>query len=363
MGHLRRKKGSPFWFAVWRAGRQVVNRSTKETNKHKAQTKAARWWAEAEKSFHKKIGKITFKELADRWFESQKPNLKIQTTNSYQEVLNRVLPYFKDRIVRDIRPEHIERFKTEEVNKKLSSRSVNYDLWILRAILGYAVTLGYSHTNAAKLVRGMKRRSMDHKPFSLEDFHNLLKVMDGQDKVLVQLAGLVGLRRGEILGLKWSNINFETNKAEIRETYNGPKFGIDTPKSGESRTVLLVPEVVQSLKSHRIQQEQLRRWYKKGKWANPDLVFTTADGDYLIPWHVGDRILDPALKRAKLSHIRFHDLRGIAITFMLEAGWPLKLVMQQVGHKTPAMTLSVYARVTKESEQQAVEKLQKHVFG
>lgn len=361
---LRKRDYAPHWIACWKDGDRTIERSTKQTNKHKAAKVMARWVAEQEKSFFKTIGKIEFKPLAERWLKVQEPNIKPRTKAAYQEALNRLLPRFGKKIVRDIKAQDVEEFITESA-EIYKPRSINFALFILRAVLDYAVKLGYTHTNSAKLVRGPKETSKEQLPsFSLEQLHRLFNVLEGQDKALIQLAGLCGLRLGEILALRWENVDLEAKTLEVRESYGGKKFGVDTPKNeGSRRTVLLTPAVVDALKSHKLQQEQHKRWLKAGEYKDRGLAFADPNGEYIDPKHIGAKLLDPALDRAKLPHIRFHDLRGIAITLMLESGASLKHTMEQAGHKTPAMTLAVYARVTKKAGEKAQEDLQRYVFG
>lgn len=375
-----------------------------------------RWAAEVEKSFHKNVGKITFGELAAQWLESQKPNLKKQTAFSYQEALNRVSPFFDHRIVRDIRPEHIERFKIEllkrsacsvlcldtcfkewkpfgrcflpgplmalsvcetlqlqknkikeKINgaysvtvRKLSPRSVNYSLWILRAVLDYAMKIGFAHLNAAKQVRGIKQHAKERNSFSLEELRKLFDVAEGQWKTLFTFAALVGCRMGECLAAKWANFNREDGTLDIRESFG--QYGLGTPKTKTSiRTVSLPQSLVDKLMEHKAEQNQ-NRLQAGGFWKDNGIIFAAQNGSYLDQSNVRT-VFRRTIKKAGLPKMRFHDLRGVAATLLLESGASLEHVMKQGGWKTPAMVLSVYARVTKEAGKKAQENLQRYVFG
>lgn len=376
---LRKRNYAPHWIACWKDGDRTIERSTKQTNKHKAAKLMARWAGEIEKSFYKDIKKITFGELAKRWIKNQEPNIKVRTKASYEDALNRLLPFFEYRIVRDIRPEHVDQWKGK-LAEELSPRSVNIALWALRAILDFALRLGYCHTNAAKLVKGMKKPSMERQALSIEQLHILLNAAEGQGKILLMFASLVGCRLGECLAVRWKNLDWEEQTLEVKESYSS--FGLDTPKTKSSlRTVNLPQVLVEKLKEHKVQQNALRL-KSGGSWGDQGLIFTSPTGNYLDQGNVRrwfykaiqkaneaieeeNQALKAAGKNeiAKLYHFRFHDLRGVACTLMLESGASLKHVMDQLGHSTPAMTLGIYAGVTQEGKKQAQERLQQYVFG
>lgn len=172
-------------------------------------------------------------------------------------------------------------------------------------------------------------------------------------------ATLTGMRMGEILAMKWEHLDWNKKIYTVKESYS--PFGFDTPKTESSyRIVELSQALMEILREHRKTQLRIGQEPK-----SKGLIFCTEAGTPINPSNLRNRIFYPALKKAGLfdKKIRFHDLRGVYATLLLESGALLKYVQEQLGHKTPAMTLGVYAKVTLEARQQAQERFQSYFFG
>lgn len=130
MAFLRKKKGSPNWFGVFKDGRFNVEKSMKTHNKHEALRRLARWSVGLEKSFYKRERKIKFSELADKWIATQEtPDKKERTLFSYKEKLRvHIKPFFGDRPVNAIKPEDIERFKVEMAKKVITKSKIKREM-------------------------------------------------------------------------------------------------------------------------------------------------------------------------------------------------------------------------------------------
>jgi integrase len=158
-----------------------------------------------------------------------------------------------------------------------------------------------------------------------------------------QLAALTGMRRGEILGLRWADLDLEGGWLSVRQTLvvvdNQPR--ISEPKTARGRQrIALDPESVATLRAHHKIQAAER--LAAGLWHGTDLVFTRPDGAPLHPEYVR-RQFDRHISRAGLPRIRFHDLRHTHATLALQAGVHPKIVSERLGHTTVAMTLDTYS--------------------
>jgi integrase len=157
------------------------------------------------------------------------------------------------------------------------------------------------------------------------------------------------MRRGELLGLKWSDVDLENATVSIRRTLtrtdNGKRVALGEPKTKKSRrTVRLTPQAVEALRCHL--ERQLGQIDALGDlYDDQGLVFSTEAGTPINPSNLRQRSLAPLLKKAGLPHIRFHDLRHTCATLLLLKGVHPKFVQELLGHATIAITLDTYSHV------------------
>jgi integrase len=151
---------------------------------------------------------------------------------------------------------------------------------------------------------------------------------------------------GELLGLKWEDIDLDTSTLRVRRTKSharsGPTF--TTPKNGKGRSVKLTRRAVEALKSHRAAQN-IERLKAGSFWQDNNLVFSTTTGTPLDFRNLATVSFKPLLKEAGLPDIRFHDLRHTCATLLLSRGHHPKLVQELLGHASVAMTLDRYSHV------------------
>jgi integrase len=176
---------------------------------------------------------------------------------------------------------------------------------------------------------------------------------------LWRLAVLVGLRKGELLGLQWSDLDIARRTLTVRRTLtidkeNRPILGAPKTKAGK-RTITLPPSCVSALQPHRRAQQAVRSGLGN-LWQEHDLIFPTADGNLLgreFPYYH----LKQLIKRHNLTPIRFHDLRHTAATLMLQQGVSPRVVQERLGHSSIAMTLGLYSHVTLTMQEEAATKM------
>ncbi|HVB25217.1 MAG TPA: site-specific integrase [Ktedonobacteraceae bacterium] len=199
----------------------------------------------------------------------------------------------------------------------------------------------------------------------MEQVHRLLTAARGhRQEALFSLALATGMRRGEILGLKWQDINFTTSTLQIRRILTriptrmpGKGYVEAEPKTQKSRRNIVVASfALASLKQH--QQRQLAAKELAGEmWQEHDYVFCTSPGTHLNPTK---DVLDPLkalLKKAGLPDIRFHDLCHSAATLLLSEGVHPKVVQELLGHNNISMTMDVYSHVLPGMQQDAISRL------
>jgi len=169
------------------------------------------------------------------------------------------------------------------------------------------------------------------------------------------LAANTGMRRGELIGLRWSAVDLERGTIAVVRAHAVVRYGEVTasePKTARGRRAIAIDAgTVAALRSHRARQAAERLAVGPG-WADTDLVFTRADGTAIHPQRL-TAWFEQAARRAGLPAIRLHDLRHSYATLALGAGVHPKVVSERLGHATVAMTLDVYSHVTPTMQREA----------
>lgn len=315
-----------------------------------------------ERTIYQDIQKITFEKLAQQWLENHKLDKKQNTVLSYSYQVNtHLIPFFGNLIVSKIKPEDIEKFKQETI-QRVSPTTVNYDLRIFKSIMDAGIRWGFLFENPSRFVKRMRQQKRQCKILSKVDVRSLFEAGVGQGKVLLMAASMTGMRMGEILAMRWDNLDLDRGVYEIDESFSADE--VDSPKTESSHRLVEFPEkLIEALRQHKAEQEQ-RRLKMNGKYQDNGLVFATELGTLINPSNLRNRIFYPARKKANLpDNVRFHDLRGAYATLALESGANVKFVQDQLGHKTARVTLEIYAKVNEATRKESTRKVQDHILG
>jgi integrase len=197
-----------------------------------------------------------------------------------------------------------------------------------------------------------KTKKIKIKILTPEKINRLLSVVaDQKFKTLFKLAIMSGARQGELLGLKWSDIDWENSQIHIQRTFNNQKwYNVKTETS--NRKIDIGPTMLAEL--------------KKWKLACPpnklNLVFPNGAGQPLNHNNLVNRHFNPALDKANIQRIRFHDLRHTYASLLIEQGENIKYIQSQLGHSSPTVTLNVYAHLMNSVNQEAACRLENTIF-
>ena len=192
---------------------------------------------------------------------------------------------------------------------------------------------------------GRDRRDVGLEPGATEDFIDSVRA----DRLFAAwlLAATTGMRRGELLGLRWRDVDLDAETPSIRQIRTVARYEVLTltPKTDKgSRTIALDAQTVAVLRSYRVAQMEERLLLGPGYRDSGDLVFTREDGSPIHP----ERFSAPFRQhcaRSGLPAIRLHDVRHSYVTALLSEGVPLKVVSQRVGHASPMVTMTIYQHV------------------
>jgi integrase len=195
-------------------------------------------------------------------------------------------------------------------------------------------------------VKPPQPRREEIRPLSRDQVRTLLDtVSGGRLEALYVVAVTAGLRRGELQGLRWEDVDLEAGTLQVRRTLSEPKGGyiLEAPKSGKGRNIWLTNKATTALREHRKRQLEERMEYG-ALWSDHDLVFPSGVGTPLLGGNL-NRTFKATLRRAGLPEIRFHDLRHSCATLLLRQGVNPKYVQELLGHADISLTLNVYSHV------------------
>ena len=264
---------------------------------------------------------------------------KRSTIQDYRGYLRRHLgPFFAERTVDKIEPAHVAAYLKVKREDGLSSKSVQNQLNFLHGLFAFAMRRGWAQTNPVALVDRPKKGRPAHRRLRYlqpdEVYAVIRAVRDDElgelERVLYLTAAMTGARQGELLGLRWIDIDWIARRVRIADNYTRGAF--DSPKSHEGRSVPLADTLAAELEHH---------FQRSAFQADEDLVFCHPQtGRVLDPSKLRKRFRD-ALDRAGVRRITFHELRHTFGTQMAAHGAPLRAIQEWMGH-ADAKTTEVY---------------------
>ncbi len=293
---------------------------------------------------------LTLKQYLEIWLEEvSKPAIRLSSYVKYRKLINGyIIPALGHVQLQKLTPRQVQHLYNQKLSDGLAPKTINSIHGVLHRALDNAVKWNYVSRNICDLVSPPRMVRSEIRPLTLEQAHKLLEVVRGDRlEVLLTLALTTGMRRGELLALRWSDIDFKSGSLNVHRTVDFlAKYGyIETePKTAAGRRKITLPQfVIEMLLLHREQQLEVK--VKLGDtWEERNLVFTGLQGGYLNPRYL-IKLLNKLVSNAGLPHMRFHDLRHSAATLLLSMGVNPKVIQEILGHSHISMTLGTYSHV------------------
>jgi integrase len=292
-------------------------------------------------------GSLKLSEYLDRWLPNIRDTVRQRTWERYEQIVRVHIKPALGRIkLKGLTPTHVRGLYREKLDSGSSPRTVQYIHVTLRKALQDAVADGLIPRNIADGIKAPKPKKKEINPLSPDQTRAFLEAIHGDRlEALYVLAIHRGLRQGELLGLRWEDVDLEAGTLQVRRTLSLPKSGhvFELPKNGKGRSVELTQDASEALKHHLTRQlediEALGDDYQD--WG---LIFPGEKGQPMRPWTLTGK-LERILQRVGLPHIRFHDLRHTCATLLLTKGVHPKFVQELLGHATISITLDLYSHV------------------
>jgi integrase len=303
-------------------------------------------------------GNLTVGEYLERWLGDVKDTVRQSTHERYEYAIHpHIVPALGRIKLKSLTPAQVRWFYRDRLDSGLAPATVHKLHVVLHKALKAAVADGLIPRNAAaglKLPR-ITREEID--PLNAEESRTLLEAARGDRlEALYVLALNTGMRQGELLALKWEDVDLERGVLRVRRTltHANKAYVLGEPKTKNSRrTIRLTTGAVTALRAHLSRQleemERVSSLYQPG-----GLIFATETGTIINPSNLRNRSFKPLLKRAGVPLIRFHDLRHTCATLLLSKDVNAKVVSEMLGHASISITLDIYSHLLPDMQEKAV---------
>jgi integrase len=313
--------------------------------------------------------KLCVGEYLERWLRDYaEGRLAAATLESYRATIRvHLLPGLGHIRLSRLSPQAIQGYLTRKLQEGLSTTTVRYHAAIVHEALRHAVKWGLLAHNPADRVELPRRRQIEMRVWDEEQVRLFLaEARRTSAYYALYLAALTtGMRQGELLGLRWQDVDLALGVASVQQTLYrlGKTLLTKEPKSAKSRRPVALPSLlVETLRE--VQEVQVAHRRDLGAaYADYGLIFCQPDGKPLHAHNVSQRDFRRVVKRAGVPRIRFHDLRHCHATLLLRQGVHPKVVQERLGHATISMTLDTYSHVVPGMQERAVTDLEKRLFG
>jgi integrase len=307
---------------------------------------------------------LTFGEYLKSWLAHIHGRVRTCTYRSYEAAIRcHVQPALGGVRLADLHPLHLQQLYAQLLEGSpdkpaISSGTVLNLHLVLNNALGQAVRWQLLPTNPAKGAQPPRPRRKQHRAADPKIVSQLLEALRGHWLELpAALAIATGMRRGEVLALRWADLSCDRTSAHVNQTAQPTPRGpviFDRPKTDRSRRTIALPTFVQPYLAKQAADQQTRRELLADAWVELDLIVDRGDGNPINPDTVSSG-WSRFLRTNTLPYLRFHDLRHSHATLMLLAGIHPKIVSERLGHSSIGLTLDTYSHVLPSMQQQAAD--------
>lgn len=349
------------------------NRTSKTVRgtKKEAEQMMRQMIADAEKGYHVTNTKITVVEWVQTWLEVYIiPNVSPTTLSRYEGMIKRYInPLLGNIQVQQLSTLAVQSWvnglKVSPVSgKEMSAATVKHVYHVLKGAMDKAVLAGIisrSPCQGIMLPKGNKKPAIVYTEEQIKQL--IAAAKDTEMELIIDMELCMGLRRGELLGLQWDDVDWEAHKIHVhrnRVVVNGKSLLKDPKTAAGNRTLDVPAQLIQKLKAHRAQcmENQLRMG---AAYTVTNYIIVHPDGKPIYPEYVS-QLLTKLQTKANLPQCRFHDLRHLCASIMLKQGINVKVAQERLGHADISTTLNIYSHVLPSSAKEAADKIGELVY-
>ncbi len=315
--------------------------------------------------------KITFAEFCDKYLEQKKTSLSPTTFVFYEMIIRtELIPMFGTMKLKELKTYHVQQFiqylatekkRNDGVEGGISASTVRRYTTVLRSILTLAYKLDYIDEDVgnSRKIEFPKEAPTELEVYTVEEVSEILKALETEPlniRTLIEIAIFTGMRRGEIVGLKWGDIDFQNQKINVKRSIYKTKEGKAQEKDPKSkygvRTISIPEHLCKTLVAYRAQQDR-HISFLGDAWKNLDYVFTEEDG-YVMNPQTPTKQFSHFLKRHGIRHLKFHGLRHTSATMLLANGCDIKTVSTRLGH-ADIDTTNIYVHALESTDRKAAQ--------
>jgi integrase len=314
---------------------------------------------------------VSLKEYLNTWLTTIEPDIRPKTYQFYKyNVDHGIVPVIGHIRLDKLKPLDIKRMINKYLKDgTLSNTTIRHYYRTLSIALNKAVEWEIISKNPCKKIKPPAPDTPEMKVLTAKQVDKLLEyTKQSEFKVMyipILLSVGCGLRRGEVLGLRWKDIDFENKIMHIRHNlqYINKEFILQEPKTKNGKRDIPLPTpIISILQEHKGEQETIKERLKIKDYKKEDaFVCAWENGTNIIPDYCY-KTLGKLLKRCKLPHIRFHDLRHTYATLMLDNDANIKVLSELLGHSKTSITMDIYAHALPDSKKEAVQKIENVLF-
>lgn len=363
-GHIQEKKGYLYMVLSYkdvegkRKTKWMPTGLTTKGNKKKAEAMLIKTRKDFDITAPAVDETVLFSDYMLSWLDGMKNKVELDTYSAYAySIKSRIAPYFKKTgiLLTEVEPKHIQDFYQYELTeRKVSPNTVIHYHANIRKALQYAMKMDLIPNNPADKVERPKKEKFIGSFYDSDEINTLFQACEGQKiELAVLLGAFYGLRRSEIVGLKWDAVDFKKKSITIRftvtdATVDGKNVIIEKPRTktkSSNRTLPLVPQFENLLRKLKKQQE-LNRKICGNSYCREYLEYVYVDelGQRIKPNYISQNF-SILLKNNNLRKIRFHDLRHSCASLLLANGISMKEIQEWLGHSDFSTTANIYAHL------------------
>lgn len=311
---------------------------------------------------------ISFSALYQKWKEEYAPyNMDVGTQEIYEYVIEKsILPYFGKAKVQNILARDIIRYFNKEEKDGVGQYALEKRHRCIRSLFHFAKKFNYIDEDISLEVPKPKIKARKKEYYDEDEIARLFEVIKNvpeHQRLMITLAVIGALRRGEVLGIDMNkDIDFENNTIHIRRSVQKTKkegLRVKATKTGDERIVTFDEITMDEIKKYRAKRKKeimkIRNEYKgfvADNGEKVDLLFANIDGTPYDP-HTVSQFWRRIVKRYDLKPISFHDLRHSSATYLLSKGFSMKAIQERLGHTDITTTMNLYTHVTKKLDAEA----------